>query len=252
MFDISKDQLLRLGDAELRELVVRLCQAELSLKGAPVSAVRWGGSNTAPDGGLDVEVCVKEQEFAGDFVPCGWTGIQVKKANMPPGKIASEMSPGGFLRPIISELVEQGGCYIIVSLADDPAGVNLRNREKVMQVQVASVGTQAGYRLEFYGCGRLVDWLGQHPGVQLWVRERLGLSSSGWKPHGRWSTSPLAVEDDLICEDGVSISLPGEVDKTRHCRRHKRNSGTGKKQWKGGAHCWFIRRRKVAACPRAV
>ena len=213
IFDISEDQLCQLDAAELRELVARLCQAELSLKRAPVSAVRWGGSNMAPDGGLDVEVCLKQEGFSGDFVPCGWTGIQVKKPSMPAGEIAAEMSSGGDLRPIISELMEQGGCYIIVSLADDPAGVNLRNREKAMRAQVASVETQAGYRLEFYGCGRLVDWLRQHPGVQLWVRGRLGLSLSGWKPHGRWSTSRLPVEDDLICEDGVSISLPGEVDK---------------------------------------
>ena len=77
MFDISKDQLLRLSDVDLREL-----EAELSRAGAPVSAVRWGGSHTTPDGGLDVEVRVKGQEFAGDFVPRPWTGIQVKKSKI--------------------------------------------------------------------------------------------------------------------------------------------------------------------------
>ena len=98
MFDISKDQLLRLSDVDLRELVARLCEAELSRAGAPVSAVRWGGSHTTPDGGLDVEVRVKGLEFAGDFVPRPWTGIQVKKSKMPKDKIIEEMSPKGNLR----------------------------------------------------------------------------------------------------------------------------------------------------------
>ena len=213
MFDISKDQLLPLSDIDLRELVARLCEAELSRMGAPVSAVRWGGSQTAPDGGLDVEILVKGQEFAGDFVPRVWTGIQVKKSSIPAGKIAEEMSPEGVLRPIFSELATQNGCYIIVSLADDPAGTRLGDREKAMREQIESVKDQGDLRVEFYGRGRLADWLRQHPGVQLWVREKLGLSLSGWRPFGRWSTTPPGVEDDLICEAGVTIALPGGRDK---------------------------------------
>ncbi len=213
MFDISKDQLRQLNDVDLRELVARLCEAELSRAGAPVSAVRWGGAQTAPDGGLDVEILVKDQEFAGDFVPRTWTGIQVKKSNMPASKIAEEMSPKGVLRPIFPELARHNGCYIIVSLADDPAGTNLGDREKAMQTQIEPVKDQGDLRVEFYGCGRLADRLRQHPGVQLWVCEKLGLPLSGWRPFGRWSTTPPGVEDDLICEAGVTIALPGGRDK---------------------------------------
>lgn len=213
MFDISKDQLRRLSDVDLRELVARLCEAELSRAGAPVSAVRWGGAQTAPDGGLDVEILVKGQAFAGDFVPRAWTGIQVKTPSMPAGKIAEEMSPQGVLRPIFSELATQNGCYIIVSLADDPARPNLGNRERVMQTQIEPVKDQGDLRVEFYGRSRLADWLRQHPGVQLWVREKLGWPLSGWRPSGRWSTTPPGVGDDLICEAGVTIALPGRSDK---------------------------------------
>ena len=165
MFGISKDELRQLNDVDLRELVARLCQAELSRAGAPVSAVRWGGAQTAPDGGLDVEILVKGQEFTGDFVPCAWTGIQVKTSSMPAGKIAEEMSPQGVLRPIFSELATQNGCYIIVSLADDPARPNLGNRERAMQTQIEPVKDQGDLRVEFYGRSRLADWLRQHPGV---------------------------------------------------------------------------------------
>ena len=214
MFEISSTQLCQLNDADLRELVARLCQAELGRAEAPVSAVRWGGSQTAPDGGLDVEVRVKGQEFTGDFVPRAWTGIQVKKSSMPDGKIANEMSPQGVLRPIFPELARHNGCYIIVSLADDPAGTKLGDREKAMQAQVESTQDQGDLRVEFYGLGRLADWLRQHPGVQLWVRDKLGLPSSGWKPFGRWSTTPPDAEDGLICKEGVVIRLPGrEQDK---------------------------------------
>lgn len=213
MFEIHEEQLLRLSDAELRELVARLCQAELSRRGAPVSAVRWGGSQAAPDGGLDVEVLIKGQKFDGDFVPCAWTGIQVKKSSMPAHEIANEMSPRGILRPILPKLARHDGCYIIVSMADDPAGIHLGDREKAMQDQIESIRDQGDLRLEFYGRARLTDWLRQCPAVQLWVREKLALPLSGWRPFGRWSTTPPGVEDDLICKGGIAISLPGRMGK---------------------------------------
>ena len=216
MFDISKDQLLRLSDVDLRELVARLCEAELSRAGAPVSAVRWGGSHTTPDGGLDVEVRVKGLEFAGDFVPRPWTGIQVKKSKMPKDKIIEEMSPKGNLRPIFQKLARDNGCYIIVSLDDDltPAGRPLAVRRNAMQAQLEAVKNLGNLRTEFYGRNDLVTWLRQHPGVQLWVREKLGLPLSGWRPFGRWSTTPPDAEDELICKEGVVIRLPGrEQDK---------------------------------------
>ena len=209
MFDISKDQLFQFSDTNLRELVARLCEAEIRRAGAPVSALRWGGAQTAPDEGLDVEYRLENYEFAGDFVPCARTGIQVKKSSMPRGKIAKEMSPKGVLRPIFLELARRNGCYIIVSLTDDPTGHPLVDRKAAMQAQIEAIKGQGDLRTEFYGRSDLANWLRQHPCVQLWAREKLGLPLNGWRPFGRWSTTPPGVKDDLICKAGVAITLPG-------------------------------------------
>ena len=208
MFDITKNQLRQLGASDLRELVALLCVAELTRRGAPASAVTWGGAHTAPDGGLDVDCNVRDQPYEGDFVPRGRTSIQVKKSTMPPSRIGPEMSPGGKLRPVFSELAAAGGCYVIVSLEDDPAGTWLDKRTRRMRDQVHSLPNQDDLRLEFYGRGRLVDWLRHHPAVQLWVRRKLGIATSGWKPFEKWTTTPDAVSDELICESGVAISIP--------------------------------------------
>ena len=116
MFDISRDQLRQLKADTLRELVARLCEAELRQAGIPVSAVNWGGAQETRDGGLDVDCVAKDERFSGDFVPCARTGFQVKKPSMGPAKIAKEMSPKGQLRDIFYELAKDDGCYIIVSL----------------------------------------------------------------------------------------------------------------------------------------
>ena len=214
MFEILKDELLQLNDSQLRELVARLCEAELRQKGFPASAVRWGGAQTAPDGGLDVDCRVEAGGFTGDFVPRGRTGFQVKKHAMPAARIKDEMSPKGALRPIFPALASENGCYAIVSLADDitPEGPMLLRRLSVMEAQIEAIEDQSSIELRFYGRGDLANWLRQHPGVQLWVREVLGLPLNEWRPYGRWTRTPSGVNDDLICEKGILIRPPGTDD----------------------------------------
>ena len=60
MFDITKDQLLKFPGEYLRELVARLCEAEIKGAGAPASDLRWGGDENAPDGGLDIDISIEK------------------------------------------------------------------------------------------------------------------------------------------------------------------------------------------------
>ena len=85
-------------------------------------AMRWGGAQTAADGGLDV-VAGPEGGVAGDFVPRAWTGFQVKKEAMSAAKIRGEMAPEGVLRPIIVEIAQAGGAYVVVTLDSGPGVV---------------------------------------------------------------------------------------------------------------------------------
>lgn len=56
VLEVSGDHIMRLGDEALRQLVVRLCEAELRRAGLPLSALTAGGHQDARDGGVDVRV----------------------------------------------------------------------------------------------------------------------------------------------------------------------------------------------------
>ena len=208
ILDITKEQLQQLDGESLREFVALLCEAEIQLAGMPVSAVKWGGAHTAADGGLDVEVDLENRQFHGDFVPGNLAGFQVKKLSMPPSRIPAEMSPGGKLRPIFHELAARNGCYVIVSLADDPTDSRLTRRLDAMRGQVSPVENEGNLHLDFYGCGRLSQWLRRHPGVQLWLHDRLGIPLRGWKSFGSWTYVPPDDDDRLISREGISIVFP--------------------------------------------
>ena len=78
-----------------------------------------------------------------------------------------------------------------------------------MGEQTAGLQHLGDLKADFYGRHQLAQWLAQYPGVQLWVRQRLGLPLRGWKPFGRWTRTPPGDDDRLICNSGVSVVLPG-------------------------------------------
>jgi hypothetical protein len=109
MFDVEPDDIQKLNDTDLRELIGRLCEAELASLGLSPAAVTWGGSQTAKDGGLDVRVNLPSDIEITGFIPRIATGYQVKKPDMAWAAITSEMRPAGNIRPVISELTGLSG-----------------------------------------------------------------------------------------------------------------------------------------------
>lgn len=210
ILELDIDALLALTDAQLEQLIGRLAEAEVAACAASVGDVRFSGSITAPDGGVDVRVDVKTAPFSSAFIPRPNTIFQSKKPSMPAGSITGEMRPKGALAGVIRQQCEIGGAYIIVSLGDDCTEPMRNARLEAMRTAVAGHPTAHAIHLDFYDRFKLHQWLRQHPGVMLWVRMLLGQPLSGWMSYGRWSNVPPGMTDDLILAPGVSVILPGQ------------------------------------------
>lgn len=215
VFDIPTDRLVDLTDAELRELLARLCEAERERQGGHRNEVRWGGSQTAADGGLDIVV-----EPVGTFLPAGPlarrdAGIQVKAADLAAAAITDEMRYGGSLRPAISALAARNGSYIIASAGANCSEAMLRRRVDSMRAAVADDPNGADLDLIFLDRKAISRWVSAHPSVAVWLRQRLTLPIlAGWQPFGRWSSTPEGEPDDLICEAGLVFRI-GRDDPVR-------------------------------------
>ncbi|WP_306131683.1 ATP-binding protein [Roseivivax marinus] len=225
IFDIPSDRLVDLSDADLRELVARLCEAERERQGGHRNEVRWGGSQTAADGGLDVVV-----DPVGPFAAFGPlarrdVGIQVKAADLQPAAILTEMQYGGALRPSLSALAAKGGSYLIASAGANCSEIMLQRRIEAMQRAVVDDPNGTSLHLNFLDRNALGRWVSAHPSVAVWLRPRLALPIlGGWQAYGRWSSTPAGVADDLVCEPGLAFrfgreepirGLPDALDRIR-------------------------------------
>lgn len=209
MLDITGDHIAALNDTDLRALVGLLCEAELTLKGHSPAAVTWGGSQTAPDGGIDVRVELPAGALIDGFVPSVSTGFQVKKLDMPKGEIITEMRPKGVIRESIVELAAAGGAYIIVSSSGSTADSALIERNDAMRNALSDVTNADQLTTVFYDRGRLATWVRRHPALIVWVKERIGQAVSGWHPFGSWSTSGRDVREEYLVDDEPRVTING-------------------------------------------
>ncbi len=208
ILELPKDELRDLTDVQLEELIGRLSEAEVVVRGGHVGDVRFSGSITAPDGGVDIRVDVKDGSFVPKFIPRANTIFQSKKSKMSAGEITREMKPKGVLLPVIDQQCERAGAYVIVSLGDDCTEPMWIKRCQAMLAAIADHPNKDAIHVDFYDRSKLHQWLLQHPSIMLWVRSVLGKPLSGWQSYGSWSNVPYGATDEFIMEPGVSVILP--------------------------------------------
>lgn len=205
MLEITTDDIGRLDDGALRELVVRLCEAELSAAGLPTSDLTAGGPQDAPDGGIDVRIDAAGALGGNGYVPRGQTGFQVKASPMPASALANEMAPGGKLRDTISALLAEGGAYVVVCSKASPTDSRLRLLKQKMWETANGKTIHPEAVLDFIGADRLALWCRAHPGVSAWARGAVGRPTEGWFPYGNWSRPSEGIEPELILDESARL-----------------------------------------------
>lgn len=210
MLEVTPDDIALLNDTDLRTLIGLLCESELRSRGLCAAAVTWSGDQNAADGGLDVRVVLAEGETIEGFVPRTQTGFQVKKSPMPRAEILDEMRPKGVLRPIIRDLANRAGAYIIVS-AESTSDAALRNRRDAMREAVNDLPNAKDLTLDFYDRGRVASWVRDHAGMVLWVRNKIGRPLPGWRSYEAWSYVPGGMKGEYLLDDAVRVRTDTET-----------------------------------------
>lgn len=208
LYEITSSDIQQLDDGQARELVARLCKAELRFKGIGTSPVTWGGDQRAKDGGVDVRVDITKAIGISGYIPKDATAYQVKAERFSPGKIPGEMAPKDVLRPAIVELTEESGAYVIVSTKDSCSDTFLKKRKKAMSECVKKFGLVDSLHLDFYDSRKIADWAGNYSGVLVWLRSILGKPIQGWKPYGPWAYQEKSIEDEYLLDDKVKVFIP--------------------------------------------
>ncbi|XIA64482.1 hypothetical protein ACFIOY_37500 [Bradyrhizobium sp. TZ2] len=230
MFEVTSDDIRSLNDTDLRALIGLLAEAELRQRNLPASAVTWGGNQTAKDGGLDVHVALPSGTNIDGFVPMAETGFQVKTPNLRRGEILTEMKPNGVIRPVLQDLANAGGAYVIVSSKASTSKSALDNRKSAMREAAIGMLNAEKITFDFFDSSRVATWVRGHAGIVAWVREKIGRAYPHWRPFGAWTVLPPGADPAYLLDDTVRIKTGDKndgdgstaavgIDKIRDCLR---------------------------------
>ncbi len=205
----SPDDIARLSDRFLADLMVRLLEAEARANGVPTGSIHSGGHHLAPDGGIDVSIEWDGEPASTPRLPRRLVFFQCKAEPMPAGKITTEMRPRGALRQMFAELAARDGAYIICS-TESCSRPALKKRCDAMQAALVDAEPSARIHADFLDADALARWVNDHPGVALWVLEKSGRPAGGWRGWGRWSAPDDVGEAPYLLDERLRAQLGDE------------------------------------------
>ncbi len=232
IFKISSAHIQSLNDTQTRELVARLCKAELTSKKIGTSPVTWGGDQRAKDGGVDVRIEILPTTGIEGYIPKGATAYQVKAERFGKAKILKEMAPKQILRDVIVELAKQSGAYIIVSTKDSLSDSSLIERKKAMLDCMAMHELAGKVHLDFYDSRKIADWAENHPSIATWVKQESGSPLDGWRPYGPWAYNEQNTQEEYLVDDKIKVVIPDSedgIDITKAVNRIRAELGSERK-----------------------
>jgi len=205
IFGVAKTDVQMLNDTDLRELVARLCEAELEKNGVSTKFVDWGGAQQAPDGGSDVTVS-SPVDLAPGYIPCKHTVFQVKQSKMGNAAIKNEMcpKPKKEIRPIFHSLNNDFGGYVIVSAGTDAVGQAISSITSKMNETLES-NSLSQVHVDFYSCQQIASWVNTFPSVIAWMKHKVGTSITGWQPYDNWSNQAQGLDAEYVFDEKSCI-----------------------------------------------
>jgi hypothetical protein len=212
IFSVTAKDIELLNDAQARELVARLCRAELRSLGTSPSTVTWGGDQRAKDGGIDVRVDSEGPLSSHGYIFSGKVGFQVKAEKFGPAKIPKEMAPNNTIRKSILGLAETSGAYVIVSTRDNLSDDSLKLRTDAMRECLNSFGIGTTLEVDFYDARKIADWVETLPAISNWVKNQLDKPNVGWRSYGPWAYHENSVEAEYLIDDRVKVFAPNQDD----------------------------------------
>lgn len=211
LFEIRQEDIEKLDDERLVELIRRLCEADVVSAGESTKCVTYGGKSGESDGGLDIVVTMRNDPPQSIFISRKTTGIQVKKTNMTPGKIESEMSVHIGSGKSINWLAEQSGAYIIVSSGSSCPQQKLKERKEKMMSLVSDVPDRGNLDLDYFDLQRITSWVNTYPGIVAWVKSAIGKPQNDWYEYSNWS-NPRTTGGYILDEKLRLFEYPRHTD----------------------------------------
>lgn len=172
-FEISGEHIQALGTHRFSELLRTLLSAEAQENALPKVRLHVPSNINAPDGGEDGFIGWDGGPAETKSLPCRQNVFQLKCGQISPSRAGLDVltSRKDEVKPRVREVLEAGGCYIMLS--NHPFnGQAIKKREERITERLGEAGLTVEERqVQFRDADMIATWVNCYPAIATWIKE---------------------------------------------------------------------------------
>ena len=172
-FDIESKRVEDLTADQFSALIGKLLSAEAQESGIPSDGIHVCYKIEAPDGGEDARIEWQGGPARTSFLPNRLCQFQLKTGKIFPKRAGEEvLYSKKRLKPMIREVLEKGGSYIMLC-SHDYSQEAIQNRKNIILENIREHLPKTEERqVQFRDSGQIAAWAAERPPVALWLLEK--------------------------------------------------------------------------------
>lgn len=236
-FEVSENEISRLNERQLHDLLRRLLNLEAEKHGVWKSGINVSLNTKAPDGGIDASIKWEGGPERTDHIIGRHVGYQCKATRMTSTDAGKEVENRKqnlhTIKPRVDEVLSEGGAYVLFTtthLNDQQrhdAVESIRTKLHEHQKPYADSAT-----IDVYDCSKIKTWVNSYLPAIVTVKGFVGSPiDDGLQTLAMWGESLGLANSEYCSDDKISRLLndiSGNASKPGHVMRIVGLSGRGK------------------------
>ena len=172
-FEVTSEHVSALGAREFSVLVGKLLSAEAQESDIPLDGIHISYETSAPDGGEDARIEWRDGPSRTGFLPSRLCQFQLKTGKISPAEAGKEvLDSKKQLKPMIREVLEKGGFYIMLC-SRDYSKKAIQARESSILENIRKHLEIEETRVQFRDSGQIAAWVAGRPPAALWLLKNI-------------------------------------------------------------------------------
>lgn len=204
IIEVTPDDINKLKDIQLTDLLLRLLRMEAQKYGIPKSCISGSLEIKASDDGEDANIKWSHGPEKTDWIPNRNSLFQCKAEDIGPTECKNEILSKGELKPRIKDVLDNGGSYVLFFTQ---ICTQKMKKEREKKIREGIQGTGAPYHetvdIKIYDANEISMWVNEYVSlivqVCTWIGRHLPNSMNTWKDWKKYPENEVKfVQDDIL------------------------------------------------------
>jgi len=209
ILEVTPDDINKLDDLQLTDLLLRLLRMEARKFGIPKSCISGSLETKAADGGEDAHIKWSDGPEKTEWIPNRYTLFQCKAEKIEPKKCKTEILSENELKPRVKDVFDNGGSYVLFFTQQCTTTMKNARKNKIREgIQSTGATYYETVDIQIYDANKISMWVNDYVPliVQVcsWLGRHLPRSMCTWEDWKKYPENNVEYVQDEILSGHIS------------------------------------------------